>query len=104
MAGIQLVAAIFAAAMLYQVYLNFRRSDLSVTGFLFWVALWIGLLAVTIFPGFFQRLISVAHVARLLDLVTILGLLALTAVAYQLSVAVRRLEAVGSSGPAGCPR
>lgn len=92
MSGIQIVAAVFAVAMMYQAYLNFRRSDLSITGFVFWVALWLGLLAVSLLPGFFQNFISVAHVARLLDLVTIIGLLALTGICYRLYISVRGLE------------
>lgn len=92
MSGIQIVAAVFALGMMYQAYLNFRRADLSVTGFAFWVALWVGLLAVSLLPGFFQNFISVAHVARLLDLVTIIGLLSLTGICYRLYISVRGLE------------
>jgi hypothetical protein len=92
MSAIQIVAAAFAVAMMYQAYLNFRRDDLSLTGFGFWSLLWLGLLAVSLLPGFFQNFISVAHVARLLDLVTILGLLILTGISYRLYVTVRGLE------------
>jgi hypothetical protein len=90
--GIQVVAAVFALAMMYQAYLNFRRDELSIGAFAFWTLLWIGLLAVSLVPGFFQNFISVAHVARLLDLVTILGLLALTGISYRLFVTIRGLE------------
>jgi hypothetical protein len=92
MTGVQLIAAVFALAMLYQVYMNFRRSELSIGGVVFWAGLWLVLLAVTLFPGVFQRLISVVHVARLLDLVTIGGLLILGGVAYQLQVSIRRQQ------------
>jgi hypothetical protein len=92
MSAIQLVAAAFAVAMMYQAYLNFRRDDLSLAGFGFWSLLWVGLLAVSLLPGFFQNFITVAHVARLLDLVTILGLLALTGISYRLYVTVRGLQ------------
>lgn len=92
MSAIQIVAAVFALGMMYQAYLNFRRRDLTLTGFSLWAVLWVGLLAVSLLPGFFQNFISVAHVARLLDLVTILGLLALTGISYRLYIAVRGLE------------
>jgi hypothetical protein len=90
--AIQIVAAGFALAMMYQAYLNFRRHDLSVPGFGLWVVVWVGLLAVSLLPGFFQNFISVAHVARLLDLVTIIGLLVLTGISYRLYISVRGLE------------
>ena len=92
LSGIQIIAAVFAVAMMYQAYLNFRRDHLSLTGFGFWSVLWVGLLAVSLVPGFFQNFITVAHVARLLDLVTILGLLALTGISYRLYITVRGLQ------------
>ena len=92
MTGVQLIAAVFAVAMLYQVYMNFRRGELTIGVTAFWGGLWLALIAVTLFPGVFQRLISVVHVARLLDLVTIGGLLILGGVAYQLQLSVRRQQ------------
>lgn len=92
MSAIQIVAAIFALAMMYQAYLNFRRGELSLMGFVFWCSMWVGLLAVSLLPGVFQKIISVAHVARLLDLVTIIGLLALTGISYRLYITVSALE------------
>ena len=92
MSAIQIVAAVFAVAMMYQAYLHFRRDDLSLAGLAFWSVLWVGLLAVSLLPGFFQNFITVAHVARLLDLVTILGLLALTGISYRLYITVRGLQ------------
>jgi len=92
MSAIQVVAAVFALAMMYQAYLNFRRGDLGLTGFALWCFLWLGLLAVSLLPEVFRNVISVAHVARLLDLVTILGLLTLTGITYRLYITVRGLE------------
>jgi hypothetical protein len=92
MSGIQLIAAIFAAAMMYQTFLNFKRRDLAVGGLAFWEGLWVGLLVITLLPGLFQRLITVVHVARLLDLVTVGGLLLLAALTYQLHIGLRRVQ------------
>jgi hypothetical protein len=90
--GIQLIAAVFAVAMMYQTFLNFKRNDLGVGGLLFWQGLWGGLLLITLLPGVFQRLNNVVHVARLLDLVAIGGLLLLAGLTYQLHIAMRRLR------------
>lgn len=92
MSSIQVVAGVFAVGMMYQAYLHFRRHDLGVGGFALWSTLWVGLLAVTLAPGFFQNFISVAHVARLLDLVTIIGLLVFTGISYQLYIKIRGMQ------------
>ena len=92
MSSIQIVAAVFALAMMYQAYLNFRRGELSLAGFGLWSVLWVGLLAVSLVPDFFQRFISAAHVARLLDLVTILGLLSLGGITFRLYIVTRSLQ------------
>jgi len=90
MSGIQVIAALFAGGMMYQTFLNFKRKDLEVGGVAFWEAIWLGLFVITLLPGPFQRLIGVIHVARLLDLVTIVGMLLLVAITYQLHVQMRR--------------
>ncbi len=92
MSGIQVIAALFAGGMMYQTFLNFKRGDLDVGGLSFWEALWAGLLVITLVPGPFQRLIGVIHVARLLDLVTIVGMLLLAAITFQVQVQTRRLR------------
>ncbi|HEV1997718.1 MAG TPA: DUF2304 family protein, partial [Candidatus Dormibacteraeota bacterium] len=79
MSGIQLLTIAFALLMGYQTYLNIRRHELGLSGGIMWMTVWVLLLVVTLIPGVFQRLNSVVHVARLLDLVTIGGLLLVTA-------------------------
>jgi hypothetical protein len=92
MSGIQLVTIAFSLLMGYQTYMNLRRHELGLAGGLLWMGVWLGLLVVTVIPGVFQRLNSVVRVARLLDLVTIAGLLLVTAVSYRVYISTRRLE------------
>ena len=92
MPAIQILAALFAAAMMYQAFLNYKRGDLGVRGVIMWMLVWGGLAVAALLPGLFQRVASVAHVARLLDLVTILGLLFLGSATYYLYLSSRRLE------------
>ena len=87
-----LLAAIFAAAMMYQAFINYRRGEVGGLGLLTWEVVWGGLVVAALFPGLFQRFAAVAHVARLLDLVTIVGLLFLGSAVYYLHLFARRLE------------
>ena len=91
MSAIQLLAAVFAVAMMYQTFLNSKRHDIQARELVFWEAVWLGLLLVSLFPGPLQNLVGVAHVARLLDLVMIVGMLLFGVVIYQLYVSSRRL-------------
>lgn len=92
MSGVQLLTTVFAIAMMYQSYLNFKKHDISVRAVVFWELLWVGLLVVTVFPGPFQTIIGVVHVARLLDFVIVIGILVFGAVTYSLYVRTSRLR------------
>lgn len=92
MSPIQLVAAVFALAMMYQTYMNIRRNELGFGGGVLWGGLWLALLLVSLFPGPLRRLNGVINVVRLLDLVTIGGLLVFGAISYRLYLLTRRLE------------
>ena len=92
MSPIQLVAVVFALAMLYQTYMNIRRRDLGFGGAVLWSLIWVALLLVSVFPGPLRRLNGIINVARLLDLVTIGGLLVLGAICYRLSLVTWRMQ------------
>jgi hypothetical protein len=90
--GIQVVAIAFALLMGYQTYIDLRRGELTLAGGVMWLALWLGLFLVSLLPGVFEHLNGVVRVARLLDLVVIVGMLAFSALTYRVYLATRRLE------------
>ena len=90
--AVQLLAFAFALAMAYLSYVGFRRRHFGLGGFVFWEIIWAGLVVVSLAPGLFQPLARTFRVARLLDLVVVVGMLVLGAVTYQNYVTVQRLR------------
>lgn len=90
--AVQLLACAFALAMGYLSYVGFRRRQFGVGGFIFWEVIWAGLVLVSLAPGLFQPLARTFRVARLMDLVVVVGMLVLGAVTYQNFVTVQRLR------------
>jgi hypothetical protein len=78
--------------MAYLSYVGFRRRQFGLGGFIFWEIVWAGLAVVSVAPGLFQPLARTFRVARLLDLVVVVGMLVLGAVTYQNYVTVQRLR------------
>jgi hypothetical protein len=90
--GIQLISVAFAVGMMYQTYIHYRRRDLRVGEFALWITLWLALLIVSLLPGPLQQFVGIFKVARLLDLVTTVGMLVIGAVTYRLFLETRRLQ------------
>ncbi len=90
--AVQLLAFAFAVAMGYISYVGFRRRQFGLGGFVFWEVIWAGLVVVSLFPGIFQPLTQTFRVARLMDLVVVVGMLVLGAVTYRSYVIVQRLQ------------
>lgn len=92
MTGIQLVAISFAAGMLFLTHTAYRRSEVRRTEYSIWLAVWVALVLISLFPGQLRAIIAPLQVARLLDVITVGGLFFLAAVVFALNRAVRRLE------------
>ena len=84
MSGIQLVAIVFAAGMLFLTYNSFRRRELRGYELVTWTVVWLGLAAISAFPDVVRGLIVPLRIFRLLDLVVILGLLGMSALVFVL--------------------
>jgi len=93
---IQLVAGAFALLMFYLSFLHFKRQEFSPRVFTIWAIIWLGFLAVSIFPEIINQFVDDLGVARALDLFTILGFILILAVIFRLFVIItvieRRLE------------
>jgi hypothetical protein len=92
MAGIQLIAIVFGVAMAFWTYRAYRRKDLLGLEAAVWLAVWIGLILVSVFPDALRNVVGPLKVARLLDLVMIVGILLLSTMVFLLNGRVRRLE------------
>jgi len=92
MTGIQLVTIAVALLMLFITYTALRRHELRTYEYAIWSLIWLGLLFVSLFPDLLRGVIGPLHVIRLLDLVTIVGLLVIGVLVFSLNRVLRRLE------------
>jgi hypothetical protein len=92
MTGIQLVTIAVALLMLFITYTALRRHELRTYEYAIWSFIWLALLFVSLFPDLLRGIIGPLHVIRLLDLVTIVGLLVIGVLVFSLNRVLRRLE------------
>ncbi len=92
MSPIQIAALVFALAMAYVSYVGYRRGNFGLTGVALWEGIWFCLALVSVVPQFFQWIIRPLHLARLMDLVVIVGMLVLGAITYRNYAVVQRLQ------------
>lgn len=78
--------------MAYVTYVGFRRGSFKAGGLLLWQGIWCLLALVSVVPQAFQSIIKPLHLARLMDLVVIAGMLALGAITYRNYAVVQRLQ------------
>ncbi|MFW5746031.1 MAG: DUF2304 domain-containing protein [Nanoarchaeota archaeon] len=73
---IQLLIGVFVIFAISRAIIQFRATHIGLSQFLFWTATWLGLFAISIFPGTFSVLSRVLGIGRLADFVvyTVLGL------------------------------
>jgi hypothetical protein len=77
--GIQVIGLIFALVMMYLIFLNFKRQEVRVGEFIFWIAVWCGFIALIFLPRLVRPLLESLHIVRALDLFIIVGFMFLIA-------------------------
>lgn len=92
MIGIQLLAILFALWMTYFTFLHYRRGEFGKSEVTLWMLLWIGLIAVVLFPHSLDFLLSAFHITRAFDLIVVVGIVVLFAVTFRNYVLLKRTE------------
>lgn len=96
--GIQVLAFLFSCAMAYATYTAYRKHQFGRGSLALWEAIWTLLGTSSIFPGAFAPIASSLRLARLMDLVVVVGMIVLGAIVFQMYLAVaamqRKLEAL----------
>ncbi|RMD57819.1 DUF2304 domain-containing protein [Candidatus Woesearchaeota archaeon] len=90
--GIQIVAVCFALTMLYLTNLYYKRKELTRKELVFWQALWIALLGITIFPSILDPIVEQLHFNRALDLLVVLAFIFLTVLSFVTYAKVKRTD------------
>tara|TARA_Y100000310_G_C20602708_1_gene773896 strand:+ start:115 stop:495 length:381 start_codon:yes stop_codon:yes gene_type:complete len=89
--GIQIVGVVFGIGMLYFSFLHFKRKEFGQKEAFIWMALWAGLIFVTILPNSLDFLVKkVLHLQRPLDFFIICGFLIITLLTFLNYVTAKR--------------
>ncbi|HLC88742.1 MAG TPA: DUF2304 domain-containing protein [Candidatus Nanoarchaeia archaeon] len=83
MLGIQIVGLVFGVFMLYFTFLQLKRNEFTIIESGAWFLLWSSMVAVTLFPGSLDFLVSrILNLKRTLDFFIICGFLFLVFAAF----------------------
>jgi hypothetical protein len=88
--GIQVLGILFALGLIYLVFLNYKRREFSKAEFLAWLFFWAVFIAITLFPRVLDKFTKTMSITRVMDLLTVLGLLFVTVLAFHNYVTVKK--------------
>lgn len=90
--GIQIVATLFAVFMIYVAFLHYKRFNLGILEFVFWISIWLLLIYFALFPKSLDPLLSRLFVARAMDLITIAALVLLSYLGFANHMGVKHMQ------------
>lgn len=90
--GVQIIAILFAIFMIYVAFLHWKKKEINGGEIFFWLTLWLGFIAVTLFPKILQDVTEFLFFARAMDLLMIIAFMILAFLGFQNYVANRRME------------
>ena len=90
--GIQLLAFGISCVMAYATYTAFRKHHFGVGSLALWEVMWVLLAVASIFPALFAPLVTTLRLARLMDLVVVVGMFVLGAITFYMYLAVARVQ------------
>jgi hypothetical protein len=90
--GIQIITTLFAIFMVYIAFLHYKRGNLGLVEFIFWLITWLLLIFLALFPKSLDPLISKLFVARAMDLITIGALIVLTYLGFANHIGVKSIQ------------
>jgi hypothetical protein len=96
--GIQILGILFGGFMMYYVFLHYKRKELTIKEYLFWVVLWVLFIILTIFPWLLKPLVESIGFARTMDFFIVAGFMFLVGSLFYIYLLVRgnqkRLEEI----------
>jgi len=96
--GIQILGTLFAIFMIYYTFLHYKRKELTIKEYLFWIVLWLVFIVLTLFPHILQPILKPIGFARALDFFIVAGFLFLIGSMFYIYLLVRgnqkRLEEI----------
>ncbi len=77
MALLQIIGVVFALFALSRVFLRYKDKSIKTIEFLFWNIIWLGVIALALFPGLFTALSRVIGIGRGVDILLYFGMIIL---------------------------
>jgi len=90
--AVQGVGLVGVAAMMFYTYLQKRRGNISVRGFVAWLLIWVGLGLVISYPSLFYPVMETLQIPSTADFIFSVGLFVSLAGLFILHVRVTRLS------------
>ncbi len=87
--GIQILGILFGLFMIYYVFLHYKRKELTIKEYLFWIVLWVMFIILTLFPSLLQPLLEPIGFARTMDLFIVVGFMFLFGSLFYVYLLVR---------------
>ncbi len=83
MIGIQILGIAFGLIMIYFIFLHYKRREFKKSQFLVWVLIWVVFILIVADPNSIRGLVRDLGVARVMDLLTIIGFMVLTYLTFR---------------------
>lgn len=90
--GLQIIALIFAFAMIYFALVNYKRGEIDKTEVVSWVVIWFAVIFIVIFPNLLREYSERLFITRLFDLMVVGGFILVIAMTTKTYVRIRKME------------
>jgi hypothetical protein len=90
--GLQIIAILFAFAMIYFAVLHRRRGELNRAEILSWVTIWVATIVIVVFPELLRKFAQAFFITRLFDLMVVGGFVLVIAMVARVYVSTKRME------------
>ena len=87
--GIQILGILFGLFMIYYVFLHYKRKELTIKEYLFWIILWVLFIILTLFPWILKPLVQSIGFARTMDFFIVAGFMFLIGSLFYIYLLVR---------------
>lgn len=87
--GIQILGSLFGIFMIYYVFLHYKRKELTIKEYLFWIGLWVLFIILTLFPWLLSPIVRSIGFARTMDFFIVAGFMFLIGSLFYIYLIVR---------------
>lgn len=87
--GIQILGSLFGIFMIYYVFLHYKRKELTIREYLFWIGLWVLFIILTLFPWLLSPIVRSIGFARTMDFFIVAGFMFLIGSLFYIYLIVR---------------